>query len=200
MKEEISSEDESTSERPPRRRGAPSSVFDPRSSVFDRKSEVGPWDSVSQLSTRLTSNSETKRVKRNTMKNKGPNKRNRRANPEQVLKAADIQKHTVRKNIEEAKRLWERLELPVKGDVESILEEYTPEVIRYAKQGKRFVELAGEIGTIKARNRNRDEWKAYCYARNLDHRQAVQNTGFEDAYASYLKRVKTWNDEYYRSR
>ena len=97
--QETTSSEEKESEMTPRFARGPSSVFGPMG-------EIGPRDSVPQLSTRIASNSETKKAKRNTTKSKGPKKkRNRRARPEQVLKAADVQKHTVKKNIE-AEKLW----------------------------------------------------------------------------------------------
>ena len=53
-----------------------------------------------------------------------------------------------------------KAECPVHGDRPGPLEKVPPETLRYARQGKRFVELAMEYGADRAKNRVVDEWSA----------------------------------------
>ena len=80
-----------------------------------------------------------------------------------------------------------------------MLEEYAPDAVRYARQGKRFVELAQEYGTINAKKRVRDEWKAKCYADKCDHRKTAEDTGYEAVYARGSEKIKSRSAEYFRN-
>ena len=119
--------------------------------------------------------------------------------PDQARKTAEKEKEQAKQSLEGAEHLWKRLELPVKGDPVDILAEYSQDSIRYARQGKRFVQLAKVQGTIRAKNRIRDEWKAACYARGVNHREAAENTGFDDALCTYKDKTRAWNASYFRN-
>ena len=159
---------------------------------------IGPWGSVSQVSRKGSQVSSTKKVSTQCNKKKNRGRRNRSAPPGVAQLAADNQKALVRRNLEKADQLWKRLELPVHGENKNPLEGVSEEVLRYAKQGKRFIELSLACGTIRAKKRVRDEWKAKCYADGIDHRLIHENTGFEDAVARYRNETKIWRASYYR--
>ena len=132
---------------------------------------VGPWDSVSQVTRDSTVMSETKRVKSNVCKQAMKKGRNRRMKPEEAKRASEKEKVRIQDMLKAAEQLWRRLECPVQSDSLDILSEYHPDAVRYARQGKKFISLAKECGTIRAKTRMRDEWKAECYGKGLDHRR-----------------------------
>ena len=86
----------------------------------------------------------------------------------------------------------------MRGGPVNILAEYNADVIRYARQGKRFFQLAKAQGAIKAKSRMRGEWKAACYAIGEDHRKLVENTGFEDALQIYKEKTEARGASYFR--
>ena len=126
-------------------------------------------------------------------------KRQRRMHPEEARRTVEAEKEQVKINLNRAEHLWKRLELPVHGDPVDILAEYNADTIRYARQGKRFVQLAKIQGTIKAKNRVRDERKAACYAKGVDHRTTSENTGFDEALFSYREKTAARNASYSRN-
>ena len=159
---------------------------------------IGPWDSVSQVSRKTSHVSSTKKVSTQRNKKKNRCRRNRRAPPGMAQLAAENQKALVRRNLEKADQLWKRLEYPAHGEGTNPLEGAPDEVLRYDMQGKRFIELSLACGTIRAKNRVRDEWKAKCYAEGVGHRLVHENTGFDDAVARYKKEMENWRASYYR--
>ena len=167
-----------------------------RTSLVDRT--VGHWDSVSQT-TKGTPASGAKKVVQSMGKQAMKKKRKRRMQPEIARRTAEKEKEQVKRNLESAEHLWKRLEFPVRGDPTNILAEYNADVIRYDRQGKRFVQLAKAQGTIKAKSRMRDEWKAACYAKGEDRRKLVENAGFEDALQIYNEKTEAWNTSYFRN-
>ena len=158
---------------------------------------VGPWGSVSQVTQTSTAVSESKKVKRNTSKQSMKKGRNRRMKPEQARMSAEKEKARIQDMLKAAEQLWKRLECPVKGDSLDILKEYHPDAIRYARQGKKFLRLAAECGTIRAKTRMRDEWKAVCYSQGLDHRTVVEDSGFDEIFARYSEKVRAWHAGYF---
>ena len=92
--------------------------------------------------------------------------------PEEAKQNAEMHQIIAKRNLRDAKELCRRIEYPIHEDAVGILQNYAPEAIRYARHGKRFVELALESGTMKAKTRVRDELKAKCYAESTDHRRA----------------------------
>ena len=120
--------------------------------------------------------------------------------PEVAKQNAEMQQMLVKKHLRDAKELWRRIEYPIHGDTVGILQNYAPEAIRYARQGKRFVELALESGTIKAKSRVRDELKAKCYADGSDHRLVNTGEEFDRTLENYRKQVTAWATAYFRNR
>ena len=169
----------------------PQNVFTRSAATKPGKStRVGPWGSISQQSMRGSAVSGSKRVTSQRSKRK-KGKRIRRVDPMLVRYAENEQKKTIR-NLQRAEMLWKKLELPVHVEELDPLQGVDPEVLRYAKQGKRFIELALSCGTIKAKNRVRDEWKAYCYKNGIDAKTSVQNTGFDEVVERYRRQVDEW--------
>ena len=162
---------------------------------------VGPWDSVSQMSVGGSRTAGgTRSVITKSVRQTQKKRKNRRLKPIQARQAAELSKALVQRHLSEAARLWKMLEFPTKGGPGNVLESFPNEAVRYAKQGRRFIELALEHGTIRAKHRVRDEFKAYCYANQLDHRTVPEDCGFDAALASYGQKVMHWRRSYYRSR
>ena len=119
--------------------------------------------------------------------------------PSEAREAAELQKALVKRHLRDASHLWDKLEYPTSGDEVDIATSYSPEAQRYARQGRKFIQYAMEYGTIKAKCRVRDEWKAKCYNEGMDHRHVRENTGYEDALAAYRRRMQMKTDTYYRN-
>ena len=47
------------------------------------------------------------------------------------------------------------------------LEGCDDEAARFARRGRKFLEMALEFGAIRAKGRHRDEWRAYGYENKL---------------------------------
>ena len=112
---------------------------------------IGPWGSVSQVTTRGTQASQVKKVAQSAGKQAMESRRNRRMPPDLARKTAEAEKERVQMCLNGADQLWKRLECPAKGDPYLILGEYSQDCIRYAQQGKRCVRLAKLQGAIKAK-------------------------------------------------
>ena len=119
--------------------------------------------------------------------------------PGQAKAVAELQKNLVKKHLKDAAQLWGRLEFPTAEDGDNLLDSYAPEALRYAQQGKKFVQYALEHGTIKAKSRVRDEWKARCYGEGIDHKTTQEDTGFDAAVAAYKKRTQRRKAAYFRN-
>ena len=144
---------------------------------FDRNTaEVGPRDIISRVTRRWAQVSDAKRAPGATNMQNRKRIRNRRLQMARSRKVADLQEVLVKKQLAEAGHLWKRSGLPASGETANIAGEYPTVAVRYAKQGRRPVDLSRVYGAIRGENRGRDEWKAKCCGNGLDHRMAAQNT------------------------
>ena len=73
------------------------------------------------------------------------------------------------------------MQFPVSTDPTDPLEAYDAEAARFARRGKKFLDLALKFGEIRAKGRHRDEWRAYCYGRKLELGETPVEALFDEA-------------------